>query len=298
MKKVITLIAFFMCMANIFGQEWAPIGAKWTYTFSSVSSSYKDTATMRVTNDTIIQGKTCRIMKKNYYSCNDRPIIEYTYADSGKVYFFDQSRNVFQMLYNFNASIGSTYKIYDSNYPNNDSVVLKVDSVSTVTINTYILKKLFVHQTNVGSNFPYVGGEIIENIGDLQNMFAWVNGACDATFAFPLRCYEDTVIGFHDFHTAPSCDFVGYVGLKEIKADYFAISPNPFLTFTQISFDKTYPNITLSLYDLQGKLLLQNHYTDCNQITLHRNQLSNGLYFLKLIIDDKQIETRKIVIGD
>ena len=76
------------------------------------------------------------------------------------------------------------------------------------------------------------------------------------------------------------------------------ISPNPFSTSTQISFDKTYRNIALYLYDLQGKLLLQNHYSDCNQITLHRNQLSNGLYFLKIIIDDMQIETRKIVISD
>jgi len=88
-------------------------------------------------------------------------------------------------------------------------------------------------------------------------------------------------------------------GIEENASQQHAkVSPNPFSTSTQISFDKTYPNIALSLYDLQGKLLLQNHYTDCNQITLHRNQLSNGLYFLKLIIDDKQIETRKIVISD
>ena len=88
-------------------------------------------------------------------------------------------------------------------------------------------------------------------------------------------------------------------GIEENASQQHAkVSPNPFSLSAQITFDKTYKDIALSLYDLQGKLLLQNHYADCNQITLQRNQLSNGLYFLKLIIDDKQIETRKIVISD
>ena len=97
----------------------------------------------------------------------------------------------------------------------------------------------------------------------------------------------------------PTCNVCLPLSINEnnSSSDNFSIFPNPFSISAQISFDKTYPTIALSLYDLQGKLLLQNHYADCNQITLHRNQLSNGLYFLKLIIDDKQIETRKIVVG-
>jgi uncharacterized protein (TIGR02145 family) len=76
------------------------------------------------------------------------------------------------------------------------------------------------------------------------------------------------------------------------------ISPNPFSQSTQITLNHTYHNIALAVYDIQGKLLLQQQYKDCDKIQLSRNQLSNGLYFLKLTLDDKEVETGKMVIGE
>jgi hypothetical protein len=76
------------------------------------------------------------------------------------------------------------------------------------------------------------------------------------------------------------------------------ISPNPFSQSTQITLPQTYHNISLAVYDIQGKLLAQQQYKDCSLIQLNRNQLSNGLYFLKLTLDDKEVETGKIVIRE
>jgi hypothetical protein len=45
-------------------------------------------------------------------------------------------------------------------------------------------------------------------------------------------------------------------------------------------------------------LVTQQHYADCDKLQLSRNQLSNGLYFLKLTLDDKKVETGKIVIAN
>jgi hypothetical protein len=87
-------------------------------------------------------------------------------------------------------------------------------------------------------------------------------------------------------------------GIHEFLNNNISISPNPFTQSTQITLNQTYHNIVLSVYDIQGKLMLQNHYVDCDKIQLNRNQLSNGLYFLKLALDDKQVETGKIIISE
>ena len=75
------------------------------------------------------------------------------------------------------------------------------------------------------------------------------------------------------------------------------ISPNPFTQSTQITLNQIYHSIALAIYDIQGKQVAQQHYADCDKIQLSRNQLSNGLYFLKLTLDDKAVETGKIVIS-
>ena len=87
-------------------------------------------------------------------------------------------------------------------------------------------------------------------------------------------------------------------GVEENSKNSFFISPNPFSTTTQITLSKTYHTISLSVYDMQGKLVAQNQYADCDKIQLNRKGLTNGMYFLKLIMDDKEITTGKIVVSD
>jgi uncharacterized protein (TIGR02145 family) len=76
------------------------------------------------------------------------------------------------------------------------------------------------------------------------------------------------------------------------------IAPNPFSQSTQITLNQSYHNIALAVYDIQGKQVAQQQYADCDKIQLNRNQLSNGLYFLKLTLDDKAVESGKIVISE
>ncbi len=90
----------------------------------------------------------------------------------------------------------------------------------------------------------------------------------------------------------------GAVRENTTQNNNITISPNPFSTNTQITLSQTYHTISLSVYDIQGKLVAQNQYADCDKIQLNRNTLTNGMYFLKLIMDDKEITTGKIVVSD
>ncbi len=87
-----------------------------------------------------------------------------------------------------------------------------------------------------------------------------------------------------------------YEGIAENPYQIINISPNPFSTSIQISFDKTYQSLDLSILDLQSKIIQQKSYHDRNKITLDRAGIATGFYFLRVSLDGKFVETKKIVI--
>ncbi len=88
------------------------------------------------------------------------------------------------------------------------------------------------------------------------------------------------------------------IGIEENFFNHvISISPNPFATSAQITFNQTYQTIALEVYDIQGKLLMQNRYAACDHIELRRGNLEDGLYFLKITLDGNKVETRKIVVS-
>ncbi|MEI6122125.1 MAG: T9SS type A sorting domain-containing protein [Bacteroidota bacterium] len=90
-----------------------------------------------------------------------------------------------------------------------------------------------------------------------------------------------------------------YTGISQSEPETtFTLSPNPFNQSTQITLNKTYQNITLEIYDIQGKLMLQKEYSDKDKILLESEGLNNGMYFLKLPLDGKMVETRKMVVSE
>ena len=90
-----------------------------------------------------------------------------------------------------------------------------------------------------------------------------------------------------------------YTGIPQTEPEItFSLSPNPFTQSTQITLNQTYQNITLEVYDIQGKLMMHQEYADRDIIQLERNCLNNGMYFLKLTLDGKIVETGKIVVGE
>ncbi len=86
--------------------------------------------------------------------------------------------------------------------------------------------------------------------------------------------------------------------IEENKDQKISISPNPFSTSTQITLPQSYHHISLSVYDIQGKLVFQNQYNNTDKIILNRNKLNNGMYFLKLVLDEKGVKTGKIMVND
>lgn len=76
------------------------------------------------------------------------------------------------------------------------------------------------------------------------------------------------------------------------------ISPNPFSTQTTLQTDSLLKNATLTVYNSFGQIEKQIKNISGQTITVHRDNLPSGLYFIWLTQDNKTITTNKLLIMD
>ena len=81
--------------------------------------------------------------------------------------------------------------------------------------------------------------------------------------------------------------------------------PNPITEQTTFSFSipQTYSAAKIAIYNLKGQLVNElnagsgkSHEIDWNGKDIHENDLANGIYFYSLILDDKRVSTKKLLI--
>lgn len=90
------------------------------------------------------------------------------------------------------------------------------------------------------------------------------------------------------------------VNEEENKSDII-ISPNPFSTFTKISFQNQKSkgiNCEIKIYDLSGKKISPTILENTNSIIIHRNNLEAGVYYLIIRDKEKMLMMEKILVID
>ena len=76
------------------------------------------------------------------------------------------------------------------------------------------------------------------------------------------------------------------------------IYPNPFSTEATVSTGNLLKNATLTVYNTNGQAVKEIKNINGYTITLHRDNLPAGLYFVQLTQDSKVIATQKLIITD
>lgn len=276
-KRIITCAIFIMfTMAKVMSQnEWAPLGAKWYYTMTYASNSDIDYNYFESIKDTTINNITCKKIYRLHETCDDRSKYEYMYENNNKVFFYDEFANEFNLLYDFNKLPNEIWHIKVNHGGYLDSLLVHVDSVSSIIINGNSLKVLY---TTIGNTSEWVGfsGKITEKLGHEKNMFPFVRGICDLNFNLGLRCYEDSVLGLFQTGNAPFCDFSN-VDINEYTSfEKNHIFPNP-------ASDELYFNninnaeIFITIYNIYGSVV-QTTKTNNNKINI--SNLKNDIYFI------------------
>jgi hypothetical protein len=112
-----------------------------------------------------------------------------------------------------------------------------------------------------------------------------------------LIFYQD-----NEFSSQEEVQFgVGLVGIENtILAESFKVFPNPVQEEAWVMYETTeQASVVMNLYNLEGKMLIantQNVGTGVHSIKIETNQLSNGVYFVELQVNNKSFK-KKIVVN-
>lgn len=280
-----TLLLTLLIPTITFGQTWAPLGAKWTYTQPTVNPNYTTYTTFESVADTVISGQSCKkITEVHHNSPTTADTFQhFMYSDSNRVYF--QASGSWNLLYDFNVQQGDSFLVGHYNQ------WVKIVSVDTVTINGFSRKRFEYDAPSFTSEFSWI---VIEGIGHMIDMFP----TYDNQLFGPLRCYQDNVVGLYksEYYYGSTwnqdCDQI-ITGIDEpFDSKKVIVFPNPFAD--QVTFSLAINGQTIIfLYDFLGQQVLQQAFTTTT--TINTEKLADGIYFYELRNDKGAVKNGKVL---
>ncbi len=118
------------------------------------------------------------------------------------------------------------------------------------------------------------------------------NGAC---FLKRVLCNSCSSARYKDESKPASCDSMGFgSGIENPFSRGVAVYPNPTQSILNIELQEVQGTVSLSLYDINGRLSIQKQATQ-KSISLDVSNLSNGVYFLS-VQSKEQISTVRVII--
>lgn len=82
------------------------------------------------------------------------------------------------------------------------------------------------------------------------------------------------------------------LGINELNVMEIKAFPNPTSDNLSLTFDKNYNNLSVSFFDITGKSILKRTAKNITSININLTNLSNGIYFMKVIADGKSYTSK------
>lgn len=97
--------------------------------------------------------------------------------------------------------------------------------------------------------------------------------------------------------TADTCDYLTAVE-NLVAAKSHIVYPNPFNASTTVKFKSAVNDISLAIYNIYGQKIRTITNISGDRVTINRENLQNGTYYIVFTEQDKTISTSKIIITD
>jgi hypothetical protein len=291
---ILTLLSPLFLLAQV---EFAPLGAVWYYGWPQLGAPIANKfVKVEVVDTVMIQGKFCKKLVSTDGGCPDTWESEvYIYEENGRVYRLLDS--VFQLFMDFNAGPGESWATITIPPDGNDTLIVRVDSVSYVIHNGLQLKVQHVSYPNLSIGFPE--GSIMEwgrtftdRFGNSTFFYPQI-GVCDP-HAGGIRCYSDDTLDVHFVNYA--CDtimlFSDVDDLEDLPR-FGLLFPNP--ANSTVSFSPDFEADEVVFQNLVGTTLL--HRTIGHSREIEVGSLNAGVYLVYFYKKNKLAGIDKLLIA-
>lgn len=282
---------------------FAPIGAKWWYSFSWNGIDFEPMYYhIESINDTVMFGQPCRHLESSIlYAFSEEHVADIFVYQHGDTIFYAIDSLVgvavdtsFHILYNFNSAAGDTWELHRGDYTGVDDILCDdnpddyviVDSTSTALIEGMTLKKISYHTESTDPGWGF-DGDAFELIGNTTYMLP-ISYGCFVKDPYPgfLNCYEDPNVGIWHFSQYECAAFEEINTLPNNTVLY----PNPFEEIIKIQ--TTLPIANITFYTIDGKELASiNHPAS----TLSIPYAYKGICIAKMQFENNTISYIKVV---
>lgn len=299
MKHIYFFMLSVFFSTSLMAQNFAPVGAEWTMGYKeynifteTIESKFR---TVKVVGEQMKNGKNCRVISGNVSPHNPaNSPSNYVYNENNAVYAYFEDEDMFQKIFDFGAAVGDSWEILiESGYePNNlmDTVKITVDSIFVevldgVSTNSYMSTVLYTRHDSsecsyVGDMGPGMPYKVNSKLGIGFYLFPVLMELCvfdpylQSILEPKVRCYTDDEITYSDLGPLPSCDYqnVGLIDFNEQELDIFVNQQSRQIEIKHLEDE----NMSLTLYDMSGKLLLQTQNT--NQLDI--SNIQSGMYII------------------
>lgn len=281
-------------------QYFAPVGAKWTYTYSLNGFGNPppytiESLTIEVTKDTNINNITCRELEIIIPSPLNT-LQKYIRSINDSVLIYSPVNNKFNLLYDFTANIGDTLMIYYDDFDLGsliDSALVEVDSVGFKNVKGISYRAY--HQkclVNVSNCPERSTGWIIDSLGMIEygDRFSYLFPAMNIAGSVigSLRCYTDNNTFYNYDNTNCDSSYV-ITSVNDISNTKINIYPTLIgsnnRTIT-IESANDFPK-QIKLVTLTGISIPTNSTQQQNKIELTINKnIPSGIYLLKFQLNN------------
>jgi len=300
-----TLLLFFS-LSVVFNTTKAqvvfcPPGAEWHYNFVQFFEYDLFNEQIKYTGDVVIGNETLKKLVHSRFFIADNSEINtpVTYIkQSGDTIFMKNIRtqNNWQILYNFGALPGQFWtNTFDDGTPTPVHYMVMVDSISHVTLNGILLKRMYVTYDNDLDGWGQGDtSQIIERIGNNKFLF---NYEChprstDDDHLWEFLCYQDNSFGLKQFSSKP-CDFADALGIEEENfPKNLNVYPNPTSGKLNLKFSAL-QIISVRIENALGQLVYEQKELNSDK-ELDLGFLSSGIYYLTIQNKSEQ-KTLKLV---
>ncbi|PBQ31228.1 hypothetical protein CNR22_05430 [Sphingobacteriaceae bacterium] len=302
MKKLLPILIASIFFGNLKSQlVFCPPGAEWHYYFNWFNGG-KINEHVKYVGDSLDGSDTLKILSHKRLLLGCSPLMSKTLIkQKGDTIFFknSQTQNGWQVLYNFAATTGQSWK---TTVDNGNTFVITytftVDSVKQVLVNGSSLKRLYVKEKAIFSSQSYTWNtttSVTERLGCdnfLFNFRPYNFGWCDADYFAERLCYKDNSFGLLKF-TDKSCDYSIPVGISEQSQNAkLRVYPNPVQDFLLVDLESAY-EVASIITDISGRPLRKIKLDKNSKIDI--SDLSKGIYFLSIFEGTEKNFTTKFI---